>query len=54
MQPAKLKRKSPSGSATNDLVLSAYQGTNDEVFPHTLVKEGWCWWYQKYAPGDAV
>ena len=17
---------------------------------HTLVKEGWCWWYRKYAP----
>ena len=21
---------------------------------HELVKEGWCWWYRKYAPGDAV
>jgi endonuclease YncB( thermonuclease family) len=21
---------------------------------HTLVKEGWCWWYRKYAPGDTV
>jgi endonuclease YncB( thermonuclease family) len=21
---------------------------------HTLVKNGWCWWYQKYAPGDTV
>jgi micrococcal nuclease len=19
-----------------------------------LVKDGWCWWYRKYAPGDAV
>lgn len=19
---------------------------------HTLVKDGWCWWYGKYAPGD--
>ena len=19
---------------------------------HTLVKQGWCWWYRKYAPGD--
>ena len=19
-----------------------------------LVKQGWCWWYRKYAPGDAV
>ena len=18
-----------------------------------LVKQGWCWWYRKYAPGDA-
>ena len=21
---------------------------------HTLVKEGWCWWYRTYAPGDMV
>ena len=21
---------------------------------HTLVKEGWCWWYRKYAPRDRV
>ena len=21
---------------------------------HELVKQGWCWWYRKYAPGDAV
>jgi endonuclease YncB( thermonuclease family) len=21
---------------------------------HTLVKDGWCWWYRKDAPGDAV
>jgi endonuclease YncB( thermonuclease family) len=21
---------------------------------HTLVKEGWCWWYRKYAPRDTV
>ena len=21
---------------------------------HKLVKDGWCWWYRKYAPGDAV
>ena len=20
----------------------------------TLVKEGWCWWYRKYAPGNTV
>lgn len=19
---------------------------------HMLVKDGWCWWYRKYAPGD--
>ena len=19
---------------------------------HTLVKDGWCWWYRKYAPSD--
>ena len=21
---------------------------------HTLVKDGWCWWYRKYARGDTV
>jgi len=19
---------------------------------HELVKQGWCWWHRKYAPGD--
>ena len=26
-------------------------GTNVK---HELVKDGWCWWYRKYAPGDTV
>jgi hypothetical protein len=30
------KRKSPDGVATNELVLSSYQGTNDQVFPSVL------------------
>jgi endonuclease YncB( thermonuclease family) len=21
---------------------------------HELVKDGWCWWYRKYAPRDTV
>jgi micrococcal nuclease len=21
---------------------------------HTLVRDGWCWWSRKYAPGDMV
>jgi micrococcal nuclease len=21
---------------------------------HTLVKDGWCWWYRKYAPGNTT
>ncbi len=32
----KNKRKSPDGIATNDLVFSAFVGTNDEVFPSIL------------------
>lgn len=32
----KTNRKSPAGVATNELVFSAYQGTNDAVFPHIL------------------
>jgi hypothetical protein len=30
------KRKSPDGKATNDLVFSAYQDTNDNIFPQIL------------------
>lgn len=32
----KKKRKSPDGKPTNDLVFSAYVGTNDEVFPFVM------------------
>jgi micrococcal nuclease len=21
---------------------------------HVLVRDGWCWWYRKYAPGDTM
>jgi hypothetical protein len=34
--PGKKKRRSPNGVATNALVFSAYQGTNDAVFPYVL------------------
>ena len=37
------------GRAIADVVLA--DGTNVN---HTLVKDGWCWWYRKYAPGDTV
>jgi endonuclease YncB( thermonuclease family) len=26
--------------------------SDDTKVNHTLVKDGWCWWYRKYAPGD--
>jgi hypothetical protein len=32
----KSRRKSPAGIATNELVFSAYQGTNEDVFPQVL------------------
>jgi micrococcal nuclease len=28
-----------------------HDGTNVN---HMLVKDGWCWWYRKYAPGNLV
>jgi len=31
--------------------LRGFYGTS---VSHTLVKDGWCWWYRKYAPGDVV
>jgi hypothetical protein len=32
----KSNRKSPAGKATNDLICTAHQGTNDELFPKIL------------------
>jgi len=37
------------GRTLADVLLS--DGTNVN---HELVKDGWCWWYRKYAPGDTV
>lgn len=43
---ARKKRRSPEGVATNELVFTAYQDTNDEIFPHILSLY--------VAPGSAV
>ena len=32
-----------------DVILPNGMNLNQE-----LVKQGWCWWYRKYAPGDTV
>ena len=32
-----------------DVILPNGMNLNQE-----LVRQGWCWWYRKYAPGDAV
>ena len=32
-----------------DMILPNGMNLNQE-----LVKQGWCWWYRKYAPGDTV
>jgi hypothetical protein len=42
-------RQDRYGRTIADVLLP--DGTNVN---HTLVKEGWCWWYRKYAPGDKV
>jgi micrococcal nuclease len=34
---------------TGDVILP--DGTNVN---HSLVKDGWCWCYRKYAPGDTI
>jgi len=41
--------KDKYGRTIADVLLP--DGTNVN---HTLVKDGWCWWYRKYAPGDTV
>ena len=27
---------------------------DDTNVKHTRVKNGWCWWYEKYAPGNVT
>ena len=41
--------KDKSGRTLADVLL--LDGTNVD---HTLIEDGWCWWYRKYAPGDTV
>ena len=37
------------GRTLADVVLPDGTSVNQQ-----LVKDGWCWWYRKYAPGDTV
>ncbi len=39
-----------SGRLSAGLLIS---GTEDSHIVHALVKDGWCSWHRKYAPGDA-
>ena len=41
--------KDKYGRTIADVLLP--DGTNVN---HALVKDGWCWWYRKYAPGDVI
>lgn len=41
--------KDKYGRTLADVLLS--DGTNVN---HAMVKDGWCWWDRKYAPGDRV
>ena len=41
--------KDKYGRTLGDVILSDGTNINQE-----LVKQGWCWWYRKYAPGDTV
>ena len=38
----------------NKRILAAVILPDGTDLNHTLVKDGWCWWYRKYAPGDTV
>jgi endonuclease YncB( thermonuclease family) len=37
------------GRTITDVFLPDGMSLNQE-----LIKQGWCWWYRKYAPGDVV
>jgi endonuclease YncB( thermonuclease family) len=43
------KLASKSGRTLGDVILPDGMNLNQE-----LVKQGWCWWYRKYAPEDSV
>ena len=39
--------KDKYGRTIADVLLADGRNVN-----HELVKDGWCWWYRRYAPGD--
>jgi micrococcal nuclease len=41
--------KDKYGRTIGDVILPDGMNLNQE-----LVKQGWCWWYRKYAPGDTA
>jgi Staphylococcal nuclease homologue len=41
--------KDKYGRTLADVLLPDWMNLNQE-----LVKQGWCWWYRRYAPGDMV
>jgi len=38
-----------ASNPVGDVILPDGMNLNQE-----LVKQGWCWWYRKYAPGDTL
>jgi hypothetical protein len=46
----KLKDEVPKTSVFSLRFSRTSRAKHDSI--HTLVKDGWCWWYKKYAPGD--
>jgi len=41
--------KEKYGRTIGNVILQDGMNLNEE-----LVKQGWCWWYRKHAPGDTV
>ena len=47
-------RKNGNAKDRNNRILAAVILPDGTTLNHTLVKDGWCWWYRKNAPGDTV
>lgn len=45
--PVQMHGKDKLGHTLSDVILPDGMNLNQE-----LVKQGWCWWYRQYAPGN--
>ena len=48
------QRTAATSKDRNGRTLATVMLPDGRSLDHELVRDGWCWWYRKYAPGDTV